>query len=128
TSVMVDPAVTAASADVVGVAPVEYLAARYAEAATLAGIAEGSPAAAATAGAASGPSAVAAPLVGEFEAFDAAQTAQNTMVSVSPLVVIFSALLGGMILNLMPCVFPVIGLKLLSFVEQSHHDRSRLLV
>lgn len=28
-----------------------------------------------------------------------------------------AALLGGLILNLMPCVFPVIGLKILSFTE-----------
>ena len=35
------------------------------------------------------------------------------------------AFFGGMILNLMPCVFPVIGLKILSFVEQSHHDRGQ---
>jgi suppressor for copper-sensitivity B len=32
-------------------------------------------------------------------------------------------ILGGLILNLMPCVLPVIGLKLLSFVEQSHGNR-----
>jgi thiol:disulfide interchange protein len=31
--------------------------------------------------------------------------------------------LGGMILNLMPCVLPVIGLKVLSFMEQSHGNR-----
>ena len=31
--------------------------------------------------------------------------------------------LGGLILNLMPCVLPVIGLKILSFLEQSHHSR-----
>lgn len=31
--------------------------------------------------------------------------------------------LGGLILNLMPCVLPVIGLKILSFVEQSGHSR-----
>lgn len=33
------------------------------------------------------------------------------------------ALLGGLILNLMPCVFPVIGLKVLGFVAQSGNDR-----
>lgn len=33
------------------------------------------------------------------------------------------AFLGGLILNLMPCVLPVIGLKILSFVEQSGHSR-----
>ncbi|MEX0887099.1 MAG: protein-disulfide reductase DsbD domain-containing protein, partial [Phycisphaeraceae bacterium] len=30
------------------------------------------------------------------------------------------ALLGGMILNLMPCVFPVLSLKVLGFVQHSH--------
>jgi len=33
--------------------------------------------------------------------------------------------LGGIVLNLMPCVLPVIGLKLLSFVEQAGHNRRR---
>ena len=35
--------------------------------------------------------------------------------------------LAGMILNLMPCVLPVIGLKILSFVEQSGQERGRVL-
>ena len=35
--------------------------------------------------------------------------------------------LGGLILNLMPCVLPVIGLKLLSFLEQSGHRWQRAL-
>ena len=35
--------------------------------------------------------------------------------------------LGGLILNLMPCVLPVIGLKIISFVEQSGQDRKRVL-
>lgn len=30
------------------------------------------------------------------------------------------ALIGGVILNLMPCVFPVIGLKVLSFAQSAH--------
>jgi thiol:disulfide interchange protein len=34
-------------------------------------------------------------------------------------------LLGGLILNLMPCVLPVIGLKILSFVEQASGSRWR---
>lgn len=33
------------------------------------------------------------------------------------------ALLGGLILNLMPCVFPVIGLKVLSFAQTAHSRR-----
>lgn len=45
----------------------------------------------------------------------------------SLLFVLFSSFLGGLILNLMPCVLPVIGLKLLSFVGQSGNSRSRVL-
>jgi thiol:disulfide interchange protein len=36
-------------------------------------------------------------------------------------------LLGGLLLNLMPCVLPVIGLKVLSFVEQGGQSRARVL-
>ncbi|MDA1004891.1 MAG: protein-disulfide reductase DsbD family protein [Verrucomicrobia bacterium] len=36
--------------------------------------------------------------------------------------------LGGLILNLMPCVFPVIGLKIMSFVEQAGEDRRKITV
>jgi suppressor for copper-sensitivity B len=35
-------------------------------------------------------------------------------------------LLGGLILNLMPCVLPVIGLKVLSFVQQGGQSRARI--
>ena len=35
--------------------------------------------------------------------------------------------LGGLILNLMPCVFPVIGLKIMGFVQQSGHDRKKVV-
>jgi suppressor for copper-sensitivity B len=35
--------------------------------------------------------------------------------------------LGGLILNLMPCVLPVIGLKIFSFVQQAGHDRKMAL-
>ncbi|MCA9256366.1 MAG: thioredoxin family protein, partial [Phycisphaerales bacterium] len=34
--------------------------------------------------------------------------------------------LGGMILNLMPCVLPVISLKILSYVKQANNDRGRI--
>ena len=36
------------------------------------------------------------------------------------------ALVGGLILNLMPCVFPVLGLKILGFVDQAGEDRRRV--
>jgi thiol:disulfide interchange protein len=35
-------------------------------------------------------------------------------------------LLGGLILNLMPCVFPVIGLKIMGFVQQSGNDSKKI--
>jgi thiol:disulfide interchange protein len=36
------------------------------------------------------------------------------------------ALLGGLILNLMPCVFPVLSLKILGFVQAAHHDAASI--
>ena len=36
-------------------------------------------------------------------------------------------ILGGLILNLMPCVLPVIGLKVLSFAEQGGRSRAKIL-
>ena len=37
------------------------------------------------------------------------------------------AFLGGLILNLMPCVFPVLGIKILGFVNQAGHDRGKVV-
>ncbi|MCU0791911.1 MAG: thioredoxin family protein [Opitutaceae bacterium] len=36
------------------------------------------------------------------------------------------AFVGGLILNLMPCVFPVLGLKVMSFVQQAGEDRKKI--
>jgi thiol:disulfide interchange protein DsbD len=36
------------------------------------------------------------------------------------------AFVGGVILNIMPCVLPVISLKILGFVQQAHDDRRRI--
>ncbi|MDF1853428.1 MAG: thioredoxin family protein [Verrucomicrobiales bacterium] len=41
--------------------------------------------------------------------------------------ILFAAFLGGMILNVMPCVFPVISLKVMSFVGQAGEDRKKVL-
>lgn len=38
------------------------------------------------------------------------------------------ALLGGFILNFMPCVLPVIGLKVMSFVQQAGESRRRVFM
>ena len=35
--------------------------------------------------------------------------------------------LGGIVLNVMPCVLPVIGLKVMSFINQAGEDRGRVL-
>ncbi|MDP3849297.1 MAG: protein-disulfide reductase DsbD family protein [Luteolibacter sp.] len=37
-------------------------------------------------------------------------------------------LLGGLILNLMPCVFPVIGLKIMGFVQQAGSNRKQIIL
>lgn len=44
------------------------------------------------------------------------------------LVLLLSALLGGLILNLMPCVLPVLSLKLFSLIKQAGESRGRLIV
>ncbi len=38
------------------------------------------------------------------------------------------AFLGGVVLNLMPCVFPVLGIKVLGFVNQSGSDRGKVVL
>lgn len=47
--------------------------------------------------------------------------------SASTLILLLSALLGGIILNLMPCVLPVLSLKLFSLIKQAGESRKRLL-
>lgn len=39
--------------------------------------------------------------------------------------VLLISLLGGLILNVMPCVLPVIGLKVMSFIDQAGHSRAK---
>ena len=43
------------------------------------------------------------------------------------LAVCLSLFLGGLILNLMPCVFPVIGLKVMSFVQLGGGERRKII-
>lgn len=54
-------------------------------------------------------------------------SAEGTALNVDPtrlwLVLVF-ALLGGLILNAMPCVFPVLSLKVLSLVESGQHSNA----
>ena len=46
--------------------------------------------------------------------------------SLSLPVALLAGLLGGLILNLMPCVLPVLGLKLMSFAQQSGRARQEI--
>ncbi len=46
--------------------------------------------------------------------------------SISLLLMLAAAFLGGIILNLMPCVFPVLGIKILGFVQQAGSDRAKI--
>ncbi len=65
------------------------------------------------------------------EAFDpsALKIAEDDQLKQTSLALaVVMALVGGLILNIMPCVLPVIGLKILSFVEQSGHSRRHAFV
>lgn len=41
---------------------------------------------------------------------------------------LLAAFLGGIILNIMPCVFPVISLKIMGFVNQAGEDRRKVML
>jgi len=58
-------------------------------------------------------------------AFPAPATSANTVSGVTLWGALGLALLGGIILNLMPCVFPVLFLKGLSLVQSTGEERSR---
>lgn len=61
--------------------------------------------------------------------FDAQKLEANVEKSETSLALMLgAALLGGLILNCMPCVLPVIGLKILGFVEQSHQHRRQIFM
>jgi thiol:disulfide interchange protein len=42
--------------------------------------------------------------------------------------ILLGMFLGGLILNLMPCVFPVIGIKILGFVQQAGQDKRKIIL
>ncbi|MCA9166148.1 MAG: thioredoxin family protein [Planctomycetales bacterium] len=46
----------------------------------------------------------------------------------STLYIMLVAFVGGFILNFMPCVLPVIGLKIVAFVQQAGENRTRIFV
>lgn len=60
---------------------------------------------------------------GAFSFISESSTAQRR----SPWLMLLFAFLGGIILNVMPCVLPVLSLKIMGFVQQAGDDRSRTL-
>lgn len=94
-------AIEVAAAPLAGQTPLAFSEAKYREAAKAA---EAQPRAVATA---------------------AAPTAPPATFSSLPVVLLVS-LLGGFVLNFMPCVLPVIGLKILSFAEQAGRSRGQI--
>lgn len=70
-----------------------------------------------------------APANGATAAGSVAGAAGSNDGSAAPLsmgLALLLALGGGLLLNLMPCVFPVLSLKILSFVQQSEHDKGMI--
>ena len=51
----------------------------------------------------------------------------SPILAMSLLTAIFFAFLGGIILNAMPCVFPILSIKILGFIEQSQGSKERLI-
>ena len=58
----------------------------------------------------------------------AKQEAQTAPKRDSMAVLLLFAFLGGCLLNLMPCVLPVLSLKIFAFVRQAHESRARLFL
>jgi thiol:disulfide interchange protein DsbD len=73
---------------------------------------------------------VAVPLtkIGAANAGPPATNAQKTKTSPGLFGTLGGMFLGGLILNLMPCVFPVIGLKIMGFVQQAGADRRKVVM
>jgi len=65
--------------------------------------------------------------VGEVMDIGAASVSPKAVIGgVTLWTAIFGALIGGLILNLMPCVFPVISIKALSIAKSAHGERAAI--
>jgi len=65
--------------------------------------------------------------IGEDSGSAANSASPNSGIATGVLIAaFFSGFLGGLILNLMPCVLPVISLKIFSFISQSGESPSRM--
>lgn len=59
--------------------------------------------------------------------FESTQVQEPTTASRFSLLPFFYALLGGLVLNLMPCVFPILSIKVLSFTRAHHSTHGKHL-
>jgi thiol:disulfide interchange protein DsbD len=59
---------------------------------------------------------------------DNIEVANESKDSLSIWTILPLAFIAGFILNFMPCVLPVVGLKVLSFVQQANNDRRRIFM
>ena len=50
----------------------------------------------------------------------------DSLADMHTVVILFLAFLAGLILNVMPCVLPVIGLKIMAFVQQAGQSRMQV--
>jgi suppressor for copper-sensitivity B len=66
--------------------------------------------------------------VGSTDPAAALAIAEETETKEGLLTYLLYAFIGGLILNVMPCVLPVIAIKVLGFVQQAGESRSRILL
>lgn len=59
-------------------------------------------------------------------AVDASSSGNTGDAAVGSLLAVVFALLGGVLLNLMPCVFPVLGIKVMSFAHQNESKSGKI--
>ena len=119
------------------VGAIEFSPAKYAEAAkkplapaiaarTSTALPAADPATQAVGGPSSRPAATTVPAAGGTAMAAAAPLTATPGPTLSLPAALLSGLLGGLILNLMPCVLPVLGLKLMSFAQQSGKKRQEI--
>ena len=53
--------------------------------------------------------------------------ADTSPLTLNLITALFFAFIGGLILNAMPCVFPILSIKILGFIEQSQGSRKKIM-
>lgn len=68
------------------------------------------------------------PVAAQITAPSTTEPLKGEAESMSLLTALISAFFGGILLNLMPCVFPVLSLKALGLVKKAHHERRHQVI